>query len=126
MEMCYDGALVMPSGYAVMSEDEMEYLEGGISVTKNKAGYKITLSARNCGDIAALATAGSISCATVSAVLGLTGYGIPGAIALAIVGGVAGVGASYFWLCSNHKGATMQALMYKKIYLGTTPPVIRW
>lgn len=26
MEMCYDGALVMPSSYAVMDEEEMEYL----------------------------------------------------------------------------------------------------
>ncbi|MEY8425828.1 hypothetical protein AALB52_24770 [Lachnospiraceae bacterium 38-14] len=31
MEMCYDGALVMPSSYAVMSEDEMTYVEGGMS-----------------------------------------------------------------------------------------------
>ena len=30
MEMCYDGALVMPSNYAVMSEDEMTYVEGGV------------------------------------------------------------------------------------------------
>lgn len=29
MEMCYDGTLVMPSNYAVMSEDEMTYVEGG-------------------------------------------------------------------------------------------------
>lgn len=29
MEMCYDGALVMPSRYAVMGNDEMTYLEGG-------------------------------------------------------------------------------------------------
>lgn len=29
MEMCYDGALVMPNSYAVMSEDEMMYVEGG-------------------------------------------------------------------------------------------------
>lgn len=29
MEMCYNGALVMPSNYAVMSEDEMMYTEGG-------------------------------------------------------------------------------------------------
>ena len=29
MEMCYDGALVMPCSYAVMSEDEMTYVEGG-------------------------------------------------------------------------------------------------
>ena len=29
MEMCYDGALVMPSSYAVMSEEGMTYVEGG-------------------------------------------------------------------------------------------------
>ncbi len=32
MEMCYDGALVMPSNYAVMSEDEMMYVDGGANV----------------------------------------------------------------------------------------------
>lgn len=32
MEMCYDGALVMPSSYAVMDEEEMMYLEGGGTV----------------------------------------------------------------------------------------------
>lgn len=36
MEMCYDGALVMPSSYAVMSEDEMTYVQGGsINTLKN-------------------------------------------------------------------------------------------
>lgn len=29
MDMCYDGALVMPSSYAVMDEEEMTYVEGG-------------------------------------------------------------------------------------------------
>ncbi len=29
MEMCYDGALVMPSSYVCMTEEEMTYLEGG-------------------------------------------------------------------------------------------------
>ncbi len=29
MNMCYDGALVMPSSYAVMDEEEMTYVEGG-------------------------------------------------------------------------------------------------
>ena len=31
MDMCYDGALVMPSSYAVMDEEEMMYVEGGWS-----------------------------------------------------------------------------------------------
>ena len=29
MEMCYDGALVMPNNYAVVSEEEMTYVDGG-------------------------------------------------------------------------------------------------
>ena len=33
MDMCYDGALVMPSNYAVMEEEEMTYVEGGEAVT---------------------------------------------------------------------------------------------
>ena len=32
MEMTYDGLLVMPSSYAVMDEEEMMYVEGGITV----------------------------------------------------------------------------------------------
>ena len=39
MEMCYDGTLVMPSSYAVMSEDEMTYVEGGTVVLKMKRQY---------------------------------------------------------------------------------------
>ena len=29
MDMCYDGALVLPSSYVVMDEEEMSYVEGG-------------------------------------------------------------------------------------------------
>lgn len=38
MEMCYDGALVMPINYAVMDEEEMTYVEGGgtFSITLKK------------------------------------------------------------------------------------------
>ena len=126
MEMCYDGTLVMPSSYAVMDEEEMTYVEWGIKFSKTLTGYKITLSARNCGDLVALAAAGSVSMSTVSAVLGLSGVGITGAIALAIAGGVVGVGSAYMWLCSNHNGATMRVIMVKNVYLGHIPPIIRW
>ena len=30
MDMCYDGALVMPSSFAMISEEEMTYVEGGL------------------------------------------------------------------------------------------------
>ena len=32
MDMCYDGALVLPSSYAIMDEEEMCYIEGGGTV----------------------------------------------------------------------------------------------
>lgn len=35
MDMCYDGALVMPSSYAVMNEEEMTYVEGGKYISKS-------------------------------------------------------------------------------------------
>ena len=30
MEMCYDGALVMPKNYAFVSDEEMTYVDGGM------------------------------------------------------------------------------------------------
>ena len=57
MEMCYDGALVMPSSYAVMDEEEMTYVEGGGSVSLYSSGnvfniYKIHYTAKDCAKIA--------------------------------------------------------------------------
>ena len=37
MELCYDGALVLPSSYAVMAEEEMSYVEGGALSKVDKA-----------------------------------------------------------------------------------------
>lgn len=36
MDMCYNGALVMPSSYAVMDEEEMTYTDGGTFLSKSK------------------------------------------------------------------------------------------
>ena len=47
MDMCYDGALVLPSRYAVMDEEEMCYTEGGWSgrqVLKNVCGILAVFS----------------------------------------------------------------------------------
>ncbi len=49
MDMCYNGTLVLPSSYAVMSEDEMTYVEGGVSLPM-KSGY---LNKNNCMNVAA-------------------------------------------------------------------------
>ena len=57
MDMCYDGALVLPSSYAVMNEEEMSYTEGGISVSKYSSGklfdtYRVHFTAAECSKIA--------------------------------------------------------------------------
>ena len=44
MEMCYDGALVMPSNYAVMSEDEMMYVDGGFKAKSSTVAKVIDVS----------------------------------------------------------------------------------
>lgn len=41
MEICYDGALVMPSSYAVMNEEEMTYVEGGWYIPRGVAAAAI-------------------------------------------------------------------------------------
>ncbi|MDD6069930.1 MAG: hypothetical protein PUC12_03845 [Clostridiales bacterium] len=46
MEMCYDGALIMPSSYAVMSEEEMTYVEGGWKRVKTWNGVGVRLSGK--------------------------------------------------------------------------------
>ncbi len=35
MEMCYGGALVMPSSYVLMDEEEMTYVEGGVYISNS-------------------------------------------------------------------------------------------
>lgn len=44
MEICYDGALVMPSSYAVMDEEEMTYVEGGLAIPNWLVGGVINLA----------------------------------------------------------------------------------
>lgn len=41
MEMCYNGALVMPSSYAIMDTDEMTYVDGGICISNFAASLII-------------------------------------------------------------------------------------
>ena len=42
MEMCYDGALVMPKNYSVVNEEEMTYVEGGFAISKAVFKYTVT------------------------------------------------------------------------------------
>ncbi|SCP99846.1 hypothetical protein SAMN05421730_10654 [Anaerobium acetethylicum] len=45
MEMCYDGALVMPSSYAVMNEEEMTYVEGGADFSRSWVSVIVDVAA---------------------------------------------------------------------------------
>ena len=59
MEMCYNGALVMPSSYAVMCEDEMTYVEGGATVKQDKIFpfvYNVYFSNKECKKISDAST----------------------------------------------------------------------
>ena len=44
MEMCCDGALVLPSSYAVLDEKEMTYVEGGVALPNWLVGNAINLA----------------------------------------------------------------------------------
>ncbi len=79
MEMCYDGALVMPSNYAVMSEDEMTYVEGGGSFTVRGTAKEIR------GRLTAVIGTSLLGTGAATALGGLLGN-IAGAIVGAVVG----------------------------------------
>ncbi len=44
MKMCYDGTLVMPSNYTMMDEDEMSYVEGGLSLPTYATGVVLDVA----------------------------------------------------------------------------------
>lgn len=107
MDMCYDGALVMPGSYAVMDEEEMMYVEGGVKITKN-------FTASQCNRMAALACiSGGIvtficGCATVvSAVASVMSCGtLTAATAIfagimCVAGGATAAISGYLWLASR-------------------------
>jgi len=79
MEMCYNEALVMPSNYVVMDSNEMEYLEGGGTLTlaiSNKSMIIAMLSA----------VGGALTVAKATAVLSAATTAISTAIFLGSAG----------------------------------------
>lgn len=94
MDMCYDGALVLPSSYAVMNENEMSYTEGGGSRTyRGNQGWAAA---------AALTSAGLL----------LSGMGK--AVGATIIKGCIG-GGPIAWICGI---AATVAIMYGSGALG--------
>ena len=84
MEMCYNGALVMPSSYAVMDEEEMTYVEGG-------GTFYIKISKNSFVIHALSAIAGGLTLAKATTALAAIGVSIATAIEL----GTAGTGTLY-------------------------------
>ena len=77
MEMCYDGALVMPSNYVVMDEEEMTYTQGGWCIENKWWGYNIYLTHKERkmltdGQSVVGVVAGLASCGIGAAIVTLT------------------------------------------------------
>ena len=103
MDMCYDGALVLPSSYAVMNEEEMTYMEGGISVSKYSSGklfdtFRVHFTAAECSKIA-------LAYGVISGVASIIGAltGPIGAIAGGVTAGACGIAAAV-WSYAASKG----------------------
>ena len=103
MDMCYDGALVLPSSYAVMNEEEMTYMEGGIRVSKYSSGklfdtYRVHFTASECSKIA-------LAYGVISGVASIIGAltGPIGAIAGGVTVGACGIAAAV-WSYAASKG----------------------
>lgn len=74
MEMCYDGALAMPKNYAVINEEEMTYVDGGLYKSVNhyfSSGYSARDWCNSCGAKAwVLYGCGIIGSAAIGALVG--------------------------------------------------------
>ena len=97
-------ALSLPCNYVEIDSEEMVYVDGGKVVTQRYYGWDVYYSAQECNDIGIFLSASAVTAASVAAYLGLTGYGIPVALALTIAGGVMGVGAAFWLYAGNHGG----------------------
>ena len=80
MEMCYDGALVMPSNCVVMNSEEMEYVDGGWGMKEAKAAVLAALA----GAIGFI-TKKAVSATMVKVVIGLCGSAIIATVDAAII-----------------------------------------
>ena len=101
MTMTYDGTMVMPKNYAVVTEDEMTYVEGG-GTLKYSVSFRFTDALCQAAYAGGISTVIGTITACVSAALGATGIG---AIAIgAVVGFASSILSSY--LTRNVKGFT--------------------
>lgn len=111
MTMTYDGTMVMPKNFAVVTEDEMTYVDGGAKK------YIGTISPSWCNTLAAAAcivgglfTALCGLATIVSAVATICSLGSTAAVTAIIggitcvVGGLTAAISGYLWLASTRNG----------------------
>ena len=99
MEMCYSGALVMPSSYAVMDEEEMTYVDGGkstwVSYSSVSAAYSAHAQAGSAFHYFAVGL--GVAFAAFGTIVG-TIKGLGNLIIGAIIGGTGGlIAGSVVW-----------------------------
>ena len=74
MTMTYDGTMVMPKNFAVVTEDEMTYVEGG-GTLKYSVSFRFTDALCQAAYAGGISTVIGTITACVSAALGATGIG---------------------------------------------------
>ncbi|MBQ7145768.1 MAG: hypothetical protein IJR95_03265 [Lachnospiraceae bacterium] len=86
MEMCYDGILVMPQNFSVVTVDEMEYIDGGLYLGYYDLVAIVATIGANPGSVASIAacakTSAAFLCAKLGSMLGPVGWAIGGAVAV--------------------------------------------
>lgn len=113
--MCYDGALVMPSSYAVMDEEEMTYVEGGGIYISNRKLHTMTAmflcayqanSALVAAGIVKVATAVSRIIGKITSWVGKAFGGVAGSFFGWVIGAYCGweFGKAYFTAMIRGKG----------------------
>ena len=92
MEMTYGGALVMPSSYAMMDEEEMMYLEGATAsnwVSYSSVSYAYSYHC-NAGTFLQIASVALGVCSSIRGLLKGAPASIAGALAGCVLGTVVG------------------------------------
>lgn len=107
--MCYDGALVLPSSYAVMDEGEMVYTEGGYYLKKTWYGYTGYFTAKECSDISNALWMGTGVAGIGGAVAGFLSCGV-GALVGGVLAGTGAIYAGYFGIGANHRGVNFKII----------------
>lgn len=117
MDMCYDGALVMPSSFAMMDEEEMMYLDGcasgWVSFKSVSAAYNSHCVAGSALHFGAVGL--GVGYAAFSTILGAAKFNLLGALMGAAIGAAGGIVAgSIVWAWGTKFHDCANELLKKK------------